>query len=135
MKAKVGEFYRHKFNKYVSKVTKVGRNKVELVTLNSNVTESIDRENFDLNYEEVTTIYQFRKHIEEAFSFGVVRLMGDTVRVDVDDSRIEFSIPNNQLKVQFTDDIKEAVDSETNILRFLIEDVNEVVTMFADLFE
>lgn len=135
MKAKVGEFYRHKFNKYVSKVTKVGRNKVELVTLNSNVAEAIDRENFDLNYEEVTTIYQFRKHIEEAFDFGTIKLMGDTIRVDVDDSRLEFSIPNNQLKVQFTDDIKEAVDSETNILRFLIEDVNEVVTMFADLFE
>ena len=135
MKAKVGEFYRHKFNKYVSKVTKVGRNKVELVTLNSNVVESIDRENFDLNYEEVTTIYQFRKHIEEAFDFGDIKLMGDTIRVDVDDSRLEFSIPNNQLKVQFTDDIKDAVDSETNILRFLIEDVNEVITMFADLFE
>ena len=59
----VGEFYRHKFNKYVSKVTKVGRGRVELETLNSRVTEFIARENFNLNYEPVTTIYQFRKDI------------------------------------------------------------------------
>lgn len=134
MKAKVGEFYRHKFNKYVSKVTKIGRNKVELVTLNCDVAESIDRENFDANYEEVITIYQFRKDIEKAFDFGKVSLMGDTIRVDVDDSRIEFSIPDSQLKVQFSDDVKEAIEVETNIMYFLLEDTFDVITMLASLF-
>ena len=130
----VGEFYRHKFNKYVSKVTKVGRGRVELETLNSGVTEFIARENFNLNYEPVTTIYQFRKDVENEFDFGKISLMGDTIRVDVDDSRIEFSIYDEQLKVQFTDDIKEAVESDTNIMYFLLEDTFEVITMLASLF-
>lgn len=130
---KVGEFYRNRFNKYVSQITKVGRNEIELVTLHSNTPEKIKREHFDNNYEEIVTVYQFEKDIREAFSFGEVKLMGDTIQVNVDDSRIEFSI-TNQLKVYFSDDIKEAVDSETNIMYFLLEDAFDVINMLASLF-
>lgn len=133
---KVNEFYRHKWNKYVSKVVKVTRTNVELVTLNCNVAESISKENFELNYEPVVTIYQFRKTIEEAFSFGNVSLMGDAIRVDVDDSRIEFSVGfnNSRLEVYFTDDVKEAVESDTNTMYFLLEDTFDIINMLASLF-
>ena len=133
---RTGEFYRHRYNHYVSKVTNVGRKSIELETLNCSVAEKIDRENFNLNYEPVVTIYQFRKTIEEAFYFGKTKLMGDTIRIDVDDSRIEFSVSyDNQLKVQFSDDIKEAVDADSNTMYFLLEDTFDVITMIASLFE
>ena len=62
--------------------------------------------------------------------------MGDTIRIDVDDSRIEFSVSyDNQLKVQFSDDIKEAVDADSNTMYFLLEDTFDVITMIASLFE
>ncbi len=135
MKAKVGEFYRHKWNKYVSKVTNVGLHKVELKTVNSGVSETIAVENFDSNYEPCVTIYQYRETLEDMFSFGKISFMGNTIQVNVDDSRLEFSLADDRMEVQFTDDIKEAVESDTNILSFLIEDADEVITMFADLFE
>ena len=48
---KKGEYYRHKWNKYVSKITNVRGDIVELKTVNSSVTETIDRLHFDNNYE------------------------------------------------------------------------------------
>lgn len=136
MKAKVGEYYRHKWNKYVSKVTKVSLYTVELKSVYSGVSESIKVENFDMNFEPAITIYQWRNTFEKLFSFADIQLFGECVRIKVDDTVVDFSIKNNdRLVVCFTDDIKEAVESETNILRFLLEDADEVITMFADLFE
>lgn len=136
MRAKVGEYYRHKWNKYISKVTKVSLHTVELKTVYSGVTDVINVEHFDMNYEPAVTIYQWRNTFDKLFSFGDIQLFGDCIRVKVDDTVIDFSIKdNNRLVVCFTDDVKEAVESETNILRFLIEDADEVITMFADLFE
>ena len=136
MKAKVNEFYRHKWSKYTSKVTKVGRDYVELVTLKCNVPEKIKKEHFNENYEPTVTIYQFRKDIESAFDFGKVTLMGDTIRVDVDDSRIEFSInyEGDKLKTYLSDDVRDAVESDTNIMYFLIEDTYEVIDLLVSLF-
>lgn len=136
MKAKVGEYYRHKWNKYILKVTKVTLHTVELKTVYSGVAESVKVENFDANYEPAITIYQWRKTIKELFSFGDIQLFGDCVRVKVDDTVIDFSIDkDNMLTICFTDDIKEAVEAETNVLRFLIEDADDVIQSFADLFE
>lgn len=132
---KVNEFYRHKWNKYVVKVTKVSLHNVELKTVYSGVTEAIAVENFDLNYEPCETIYKWRETIDELFSFAKIKFMGNSIRIDADDSQIEFSIEDDMLAVQFTDDIKEAVESDTNLLRFLLEDADEVILMFANLFE
>ena len=136
MKVKVGEYYRHKWNKYILKVTKVSLHTVELKTVYSGVFESVKIENFDMNYEPAITIYQWRKTIKELFSFGEIQLFGDCVRVKVDDTIIDFSInADKMLTVCFTDDVKEAVDADINILRFLIEDADDVIQSFADLFE
>lgn len=132
---KKGEYYRHKWNKYVSKITNIRGDIVELKTINSEVTETIDRQHFDSNYEPCATIYQWRKTIESAFANCEIHLMGDCVRVNCDTTIVDFSISDDILVVCFTDDVKEAVESDTNILRFLIEDADEVITMFAELFE
>ena len=133
---KKGEYYRHKWNKYVSRITDVKRDKVQLEIINSGVVETIRKENFEDNYTPCTTIYDWECEIQRAFPFGVIKLMGDTIRVDVDDSRIEFSIDyNGMLKAQYSDDIKEAIDTEYNVTRFLLEDANDVIELFANLFE
>lgn len=133
---KKGEFYRSKWNKYVVRVTDVKWDYVELMSILSKTTERIKKENFDMNFESCDTIYKWRQTIESAFSFGEIQLIGDAVRVKVDTTIIDFSIDvNDMLVVSFTDDIKEAVESDKNILRFLIEDADEVISMFADLFE
>lgn len=132
---KKNEFYRHKWNKYVAKITDVKRDRVELKTVNSGVTETISKENFDLNYVPCVTIHEWRNTISDVFSFGDVLLMGDTVRVKVDDTIVDFSIDSsNQFAVCFTDDVKEAIEADSNIMRFLLEDADEVIDMFADLF-
>ena len=62
--------------------------------------------------------------------------MGDTIRVDVDNTRLEFSIDhNNKLKVQYSDDVKDELHFEYNVKRFLLEDVDDVLHLFANLFE
>lgn len=139
MKAKVGEYYRHRWNKYVSKVTAVKRGQVELTVVNSGVVESVSTDNFELNYEPVLTIYQWRKTIEDVYSFANVLFRGDTIVVEVDDSRIDFRLTNNlnnqRLIAHFTDDLKEAMDLYSNTLEFLIEDADEAIRLFAELFE
>ena len=108
-----------------------------MLSVNSGVAETIDRENFDDNYELCNDIYKWRETIEELFSFGKIRFMGPAVKVIVDASWLEFSIGqyNNLLSVQFSDDIKEAIEAEYNIMDFLISDTDEVIHMFADLIE
>lgn len=134
---KKNEYYRHKWNKYVVKIIDVRRTDVEMKTVSSGVVETISKENFDMNYELCTDIYKWKDTIEELFNFGKVSCMGPAVKVVVDDSWLEFSIGqySDLLAVQFSDDIKEAVESEYNIMEFLVDDADEVIHMFADLFE
>lgn len=133
---KKNEFYRNKWNYYVAKITEVKRDRVELIAVNSGVRETIARENFDLNYTPCTTIYQWRKTLEQMFSFATIKFIGDSIRVLVDDTKLDFSISiSNMFTVSFTDDIKEAIDADTNMLRFLLEDADTVIQSFAELFE
>lgn len=136
---KTNEYYRHKWNKYVSKVTNVKRDKVELTVVNSGVAEVIAKDDFELNYEPVLTIYQWRKTIEELYPFAEILFVGDTIQINVEDSRIDFRLTNNlsnqRLIARFTDDLKEAMDLYTNTLEFLVEDAEEAIKLFAELFE
>lgn len=137
---RVNDYYRHKWNKYISKITNVTRNNVELVAINSGVAETINKENFGLNYEPVLTIYQWRKDIEQIYSFATkILFVGDTIQVTVDDSRIDFRLTNNlndqRLIAHFTDDLKEAMELYSNTLEFLVEDAEEAIKLFAELFE
>lgn len=136
---KVGDFYRHKWNKYISKVTNVKRDKVELIVVNSGVSECISADIFEMNYEPVLTIYQWRKTIETIYSFAKVIFRGDTIVIEVDDSLIEFRLTNNlhnqRLIAHFSDDLKEAMELYSNTLEFLIEDADDAIRLFADLFE
>jgi len=133
---KKNEFYRNKWNYYVAKITDVKRDKVELLAVNSGVCETIARENFELNYTPCTTIYQWRKTLEQMFSFATIKFIGDSIRVLVDDTRLDFSISiNNMFTVSFTDDIKKTLGADTNILRFLLEDADTIIQSFAELFK
>lgn len=136
---KTNEYYRHKWNKYVSKVTNVKRDKVELTVVNSGVAEVIAKNDFELNYESVLTIYQWRKTIEALYPFAEILFVGDTIQINVEDSRIDFRLTNNlsnqRLIARFTDDLKEAMDLYTNTLEFLVEDAEEAIKLFAELFE
>lgn len=136
---KQNEFYRHKWNHYVSKVTKVTNHKIELTVVNSGVSETIDRESFELNYEPVLTIYQWRKTIEDLYPFADIVFRGDTIQVSVDDSRIDFRLTNNlnnqRLIAHFTDDLKEVMELYSNTLEFLLEDADDAIKLFAELFE
>lgn len=133
MKAKVGEYYRHKWNKYVSKVTAVKRGHVELTTVNSGVSEYIHTDNFDMNYEPCVTIYQWRKTIESAFTNCEIHLMGDCVRANKDTTIIDFSISNDRLTVCVTDDIKKLMGAEHNIFRYNLDEADEIINLFANL--
>ena len=117
---KVNEFYRHKWNKYVSKIVKVGSKYVELITLNCDVPEKILKEHFDNNYVPCTTIYDFRTTVETAFEGAEVLFMGECIRVNIDGECIEFSIDhNNMLKVYVSDTIRDALSLTYNVTRFL----------------
>lgn len=130
---KKGEYYRHKWNKYVSKIISIHGDAIELKTINSGVTETIDRQHFNNNYEPCITIYQWRKTIESAFADCEIHLMGDCVRANKDTTIIDFSISNDKLVVCVTDDIKKLMGIEHNLLRYDIDDAEEIINSFASL--
>lgn len=133
---KVGEFYKSIYNHYVSKVTKVWRNVVTLEN-RQGVTDEISVDNFDANWKRCVTIYEYRDELQKAFSHvnATMCMRGDAVVIQIDDSQLAFGIVNDMLRVMFTDDVKEAVEADSNIMEFLLEDAFDVITMFADLFE
>lgn len=132
---KRGEYYRHKWNKYVVKVTDIGRKQIHLNIVSSGVEEVIATENFEANYTPCVSIHQWRTTIDEMFSFAdKIVALGNTIRMKCDESVIDFSMSDENLTLCFTDDIKEAVEADTNTMRFLLEDADTVLEMFADLF-
>lgn len=142
MKVKKGEFYRNKWNKYVSKVIGVNSTTVTLGTINDGVIETQSIVDFGNNWTPCTTIYQFKETIAKCFErdddyeSAVITLMGDTIRVDIDDEIIEFSIDHNDmLKVFCTDEVRDALSLEQNITRFLLDDTAEVINVIASLFK
>lgn len=141
MKARIGKYYRSKFNHYVAKVIDVNMRTITMETINANVIETIARENFDENWIPCTTIYDFRNTIRECFAREddyetTITLMGDTIRVDIDDEIITFSIDHNDmLKVYCTDEVRDALSLEYNITRFLLEDTFDVINVIASLFK
>lgn len=130
---KVGEYYFHKFNKYVEKITKIGST-IELISVNG-VTSKIKLENFSDNYVKCGSIYEYKTTIEKAFSHGHIDYFADGVRVDIDDERITFSLEDDMLKVEMTDEVRDALNLEYNITYFYIKDVFEVINTIASLFE
>jgi len=131
---KTGEFYRSIYNCYVSKVTKVSRNNVILEN-RYGVEDVVALENFDLNWRRCATIYEYRDTIAEAFPEDCeLTLRGECVVVSYDEGQIEFAIIDDMLRVQFTDDVKDALDADSNVMEFLLEDALDVISMIADLF-
>ena len=135
MNAKVGEYYKHKWNKYVARVTKVSLRCVDLIVINSGVHDVIAIENFDLNYEPCTTIFKWLKKIEELYMCEEVLTFMDAIRCKDGNTVIDFSVNDDMLVVCFTDDVKEILEADSNVMRFLLEDADEVIEMFADFFE
>ena len=128
-----GEYYFNKFNKYVEQITKVGQT-VELQNI-MGVTSIIKLEHFNDNYVKCNSIYEYKNTIAEKFKRGKVQYFADGIKVDIDDERIIFSIEDKDLKVYMTDEVKDALNLEYNITRFLLRDIFEVINTIADLFE
>lgn len=129
---KVGEYYFNKFNKYVEKVTKIGQTvKLQSIT---GIESTIKLEYFNDNYVKCNSIYQYRDTIATLFKRGKVEYFADGIKVDIDDERIIFSIEDDNLKVDITDEVKEALGLEYNVTRFLLTDAFEVINTIADLF-
>lgn len=133
---KVGEFYKSIYNHYVAKVVKVTRHEVTLEN-RQGVKEYVLIDNFDLNWKKCENIYAYRNAIEEAFSKSklTITMQGDCVVVYDHESNVQFSIFDNLLRVQFSDDVKEALEADYNVMEFLLEDAFEVIDMIANLFE
>jgi hypothetical protein len=129
---KIGEYYFSKFNKYVAQITKTGR-EIELQSI-MGVKSTISAEYFNDNYIKCNSIYQYRDTIAERFKRGKVEYFADGIKVDIDDERIIFSIEDDNLKVDMTDEVKDALNLEYNITRFLLRDLFEVINTIADLF-
>ena len=130
---KKGEFYFHKFNKYVEQVTKVG-SVIEMQNI-MGVKSTIKAEHFNDNYKKCNSIYEYKNTIAERFKRGTIQYFADGIKVDIDDERIIFSIDEDNLKIDVTDEVKDALNLEYNITMFLVRDIFEVINTIADLFE
>ena len=130
---KVGEYYFHKYNKYVERITKIGST-IELISVNG-VTSKIKLENFSENYTKCGSIYEYKNTIEKAFSHGRTEYFADGIRVDIDDEQITFSLDDDMLKVDMTDEVKDALNLQYNITYFYLNDIFEIINTIASLFE
>lgn len=133
---KTGEFYKSIYNHYVAKVTKVTRNEVTLENKDG-VAETVKLENFDANWKRCATIYEFKSTIDEAFNHveHTTVMRGDCINVTVDEDYVSFSIVNNMLRIEVSDDVKDALEIEYNIEDFLLEDALDVINTVGSLFE
>ena len=133
---KTGEFYKSIYNHYVSKVIKVSRNTVTLEN-GQGVTDTVGMQNFDANWRRCVRIYEFEHTIDEAFNHveHTIALYGNCVKVTVDNDYVEFSIVDDMLMIQVTDDVKEALDLDYNVADFLLEDALDVINTIGSLFE
>ena len=133
---KTGEFYKSIYNHYVAKVTKVTRNEVTLENKDG-VAETVKLENFDANWKRCVTIYEFKGTIDEAFNHveHTTVMRGDCINVTVDEDYVSFSIVDNMLRVEVSDDVKDALEIEYNIEDFLLEDALNVINTVGSLFE
>ena len=130
---KVGEYYFHKYNKYVERITKIG-NIIELISVNG-VTSKIKLENFSENYTKCGSIYEYKNTIEKEFSHGHTEYFADGIRVNIDDEQITFSLDDDMLKVDMTDEVKDALNLQYNITYFYLNDIFEIINTIASLFE
>lgn len=132
---KTGEYYKSKWNGYVSKITNIYLDKIILKDVFTGIVDEVAITNFKMNWEPCISVYQWSDLFETLFTNQQIMYFSDTIKIKDDTSLVEFSIDDNMLMVSFTDDVKEVVDSDSNTMRFLIDDANEVIEMFAELFE
>lgn len=133
---KVGEFYKSIYNHYVSKVVKVDKAEITLENMQG-VTDVVAIDNFDANWKRCATIYEFRNAIDEAFEHveHTTTFVGETVKVVVDEDYVHFSIEDDMLKLEVSDDVKDALELDYNIGEFLLEDALQVINTVGSLFE
>ena len=132
---KVGDYYYHKFNKYVERITKITPKEIELKNIDM-ITTVIKSEYFNDNYMKCNPIYNYVETIVRAFKKAKFKFDQSYIRVDPDpDNFIAFGIVNNQLRVVMSEEVYTALELEDSIEDFLLDDAEEVINMIADLFE
>lgn len=146
---KVGEFYRNRFNHYVSQVTNV-TDKVVTLTNVQGVSDNVKLENFRTNWSEVHSILQFETTIRNQFpDYFKIKYDSneDTIVAEYDFKdigfdnevpyRIEFSIKNtNMISEEFyisiSDNLKSVFGWQYSDMRYEIENALDAICMIAD---
>lgn len=137
---KVGEFYRNRFNHYVSQVTKV-TDKVVTLTNIQGVSDDVKLENFHTNWSKANSIYQFETTIRSKFpsDFYLIKTE-DSITVKSDDYEVpvsvEFSVDEGMdgtlVWLTMTDSIRDLIEVDDNVVAYHIEDMLDVISMIAD---
>lgn len=136
---KVGEFYRNRFNHYISQVTNV-TDKVVTLTNVQGVSDNVKLENFHTNWSEVNSVYQFETTIRSMFpnDFKFIK-DDDALTVYSEEYEVPvsmtFSIEDDYFWITMSDCIMGLLEVDYNSVAYNIEDALEVIYMIADQLE
>lgn len=143
---KVGEFYRNRFNHYVSQVTEI-TDKYVILTNIQDVSDKVKLENFKTNWSLVTDIRQFETTIRNKFPdyFNIYYKNNDLIAeydfkdLGYDDmlSKVVFSIINpgelnEALSVIVSEDLRVVLKWNSDNKIYKVADALDVICMIAD---
>lgn len=139
----VGEFYRNRFNHYVSQVTNV-TDKIVTLTNIQGVSDCVRIENFHTNWSKVNNIFQFETTIRNQFpdDFTIkYSANGESIIAEYEYGNLlysaEFSIQNlgecnERFCVLVTDALKALLGLYSNSMDYKLEDALDAICMIAD---
>jgi hypothetical protein len=136
---KVGEFYRNRFNHYISQVTNV-TDKVVTLTNVQGVSDNVKLENFHTNWSEVNSVYQFETTIRSMFPNDFKFIKDDDALTVYSEAyevpvSMTFSIEDDYFWITMSDCIMGLLEVDYNSVAYNIEDALEVIYMIADQLE
>jgi hypothetical protein len=136
---KVGEFYRNRFNHYISQVTNVTDSIVTLTNVQG-VSDNVKLENFHTNWSEVNSVYQFETTIRSMFPNDFKFIKDDDALTVYSEAyevpvSMTFSIEDDYFWITMSDCIMGLLEVDYNSVAYNIEDALEVIYMIADQLE
>ena len=133
---KVGEFYRNRFNHYVSQVTEV-TDKYVVLTNVQGVSDKVKVEHFPTNWSRVSKIHQFEHTIKSKFPKDFTYTIEDDFIVAESDAyevpvSIRFSEDGTLIWLTVSDFVMGILEVDGNTVAYHLEDALDVINMIAD---
>lgn len=128
---KIGEVYKNKHNHYISQITEITPTHV-ILTNKQGVIDTVKIEHFRNNWIIYNSILSYKDLISKAFKNWTILTSSDGITVADGSYYIKFTAVNDNLVLEFSDDIMNIVGLEKET-QFNLSSIERVVDLIASL--